>query len=101
MTNRDERVLQLGAPLVVRMHIPGRDRRHSQVVGELEQLCVPSRVAPLERTLQLDIERTLKRRREASGSGRVAVPDSVTCASREADEPLGMRADLLDRRRRR
>ena len=54
--DRDERVLERGAPLVVRVDVAGRDRRHAEVAGELLEPGEPAGVAALVRPLELDEE---------------------------------------------
>ena len=61
VADRDERILELGAALVVRMDVTGRDGRDAELLCQLDEPCVPLRVATLERPLQLDVERTAKR----------------------------------------
>ena len=101
MANRDERILQLGAALMVRVHVPRRDSRHSKMLGELLQLRVTTRVAALERPLQLDVERVTKRRRDAGSCGCIARRQPMPRTAGQAHEPFRMRGDVLDRRRRR
>ena len=60
LLDRNERVLQLCATRVVRMHVAGRNGWDTKRLGELGEHGVPPRVAALVRPLQLDVERTRK-----------------------------------------
>ena len=87
--NRDQRVLQHGAAAVVRVHVTRRDRLHPQVLRQVTEEHVPSRVAPLEWPLQLDVEAVAPERlRQAGGTVRVAQAEPVARAPGEADEAL-------------
>src|SRR5207249_7757286 len=54
--NRDERVLEGAAPLVVRVDVAGRDGGDAEVAAEIAEGGVAPRVAALVRTLKLDVE---------------------------------------------
>src|SRR5437773_2448388 len=56
MPDRDERVLQLGPPRVVRVDVAGGDGRDAERGREVAQMRVPAGIAALERSLQLDVE---------------------------------------------
>ena len=96
--DRDERVLQLGATLVVRVHVAGRDGRHAERLGELVQRVVAPRVAALVRTLQLDVERAGKRAREPRRRVRVDDAEPLPRAAGQRNEPLGMLGEDVDAR---
>ena len=54
--DRDERVLEQCAPRGVRVDVSRRDRLDTEVLGEVPERDVPSRVASLVRALKLDEE---------------------------------------------
>ena len=89
MADRDEDVLERGAPRMVRVDVAGDDGLDAGVLGEVAQERVPTRVAALERPLQLDVEALPPERlREPGGRVRVADAEPVAGAAGEADEAL-------------
>ena len=89
VTDRDEHVLERGAPRMVRVDVSGGDRLHAQRLGEVAQRGQTARVASLVRALQLDEEalgpeRPRQRRRAVRAPNRETVPR----APGEADEAL-------------
>jgi hypothetical protein len=94
--DRDQDVLELRPPRVVRVDVARRDRRHPQGRGEVPQGAVPGRVAPLVRALELDVEPVgAEGAREPGRRVGVADREPVACAAGEADEAV---AQLLDER---
>src|SRR5581483_2934705 len=72
--DRDERILQGGAALVVGVHVAGGDRGGAEVAGELAERGVAAGIAPLVRALELDEEPVPERGRDAGG--RIGVVDA-------------------------
>ena len=96
--DRNECVLQPRPRRTVRVHVAGRDGGHAEVLGELGEPRVPSRVATLVRALQLDGERAGEGAREPLGRFRVDHGKAVPGAAGECDEPFRVAFDDLDRR---
>ena len=96
--DRDERVLQLGAALVVRVHVAGGDGRHAERLCELVQRVVAPRIASLVGTLQLDVERAGKRAREPRRRVRVDDAEPLPRTAGQRNEPLGMLGEDVDAR---
>ena len=115
MADRDERVLQMRAARMMRVHVAGRDRVRAEVARKLPELRVPPRVAALVRPLQLDVERVAERTRSwpesadsrnhwpsvvASDAGRLSYPTSAA-RSRIAHERVSMKIGRASGPRRR
>ena len=96
--DRDERVLQLGATLVVRVHVAGGDGRHAERLCELVQRVVAPRIASLVGTLQLDVERAGKRAREPRCRVRIDDAEPLPRTTGQRNEPLGMLGEDVDAR---
>ncbi len=87
--NRDEDVLELGPPLVVRVRVAGHDRPYAEVLGEVAESSVSPLVPSLVRPLELD-EEALAPECACERRGAVRVPDreSAPRTAGEADEPF-------------
>ena len=71
------------------MDVPGCDGLDVEVLGEVAQLTVASRVTPLERPLELDVEAVAtKRLCEPGGRNRISQAESLARAAGETDEAL-------------
>ena len=89
MADRDEDVLERGAAGMVRVGVAGDDSLDAGVHGEIAQERVATRVAALERPLQLDVEALAPERARELGCGvRVADAEPVARAAGEADEAV-------------
>ena len=98
--DRDEHVLEKRAPRGVRVDVARRDRLDAEVLGQVAERDVPSRVAALVRPLQLDEEPLPPERGGEPGSAvRVSEREPVARAAGEADEPLVQLRDGLERDR--
>ena len=99
--DRDEDVLQQRASRMVRVDVAGRDRLDTEVLGEIAQEAESPRVAPLERTLELDVEALATECAcETCGRVRVEQAEAAARAAGEADEALVQLGDELERHRR-
>ena len=88
--DRDEHVLQERATRMVGVDVAGRDRLDPEVLGEVAQKADSTRVSPLERALELDVEvLAAEGLREPCRRVRVEQAETAPRASREADEPCG------------
>ena len=94
----DERVLEHGAAMAVRVHVAGRHRLDAERLRELAQRGVPASVAPLVRALELD-EEAVAAERGGEPGGRVGIADgeAVASAAGQADEALVALGELLQR----
>ena len=80
------------------MHVPRRDRLHAEVLGEVVEGRMASRVAPLEGTLQLDEEPLPPEcGGEPRSTGLIVERKPFARAAGEADEPLAQLRDGLER----
>ena len=88
--DRDERVLEGGAALVVGVDVAGRDRRRRRGHGRAPRSRgEPAGVAALVRPLELDVEAVApKRSGDLGGCVRVVRAEPVPGAAGEADEAL-------------
>ena len=92
--DRNERVLKQRAPRRVRVDVPGGDRVDAEMLGEVTQSGVPTDVAALVRSLQLDEEvLTTERACQPGSCIRMAHGKTGAGATGEADETFGV---LLD-----
>ena len=80
----------------MRVHVPGDDGRRTDVGGEVAQERVPTRVAALERPLQLDVEAVAEGSRELDCRVGVADAEPGARAAGEADEPLAAFGQKLE-----
>ena len=96
--DRDERVLEQRPPRGMGMDVPRRDRVDAEVLGEVVEGRMASRVAPLEGTLQLDEEPLPPEcGGEPRSTGRIVERKPFARAAGEADEPLAQLRDGLER----
>jgi hypothetical protein len=80
----------------VRVHVPGRDRPHSQSLGEALAGAIASLVATSVGALQLDPQPLGGERVEQPPCGGL-VFDAVFRAPRQTDQAFGVVEDLLKR----
>ncbi len=93
--DRDQRILESRPALVVRVDVPGCDRRHAEGCCEALEGRVSARVASLEWPLELDVERAGERAREIGCRLRIDAAEPLPRAAGEADEPFGVLGDEL------
>ncbi len=97
----DERVLEHGAAMAVRVHVAGGDGIDAERLGELAQRGVAARVAALVRALELDEEAVAAERGGEPGGGvGIADGEAVARAAGQADEAVVSLGELLQRQRR-
>ena len=101
MADGDERVLEHGAAMAVRVHVAGGHRFDAERLGELAQRGVAAGVAALVRALELD-EEALAAERGGEPGGGVGIADgkAVAGTAGQADEAVVPHRELFERQRR-
>ena len=101
MADGDERVLEHGAAMAVRVHVAGGDGLHAERLRQVAQRRVATSVAALVRALELDEEAVAAERGGEPGGGvRIADGQAVAGAARETDEPVVALRESRQRQRR-
>jgi hypothetical protein len=94
----DEGVLEGCAASVVGVDVAGGDGGDAEVAGELAQRGVAAGVSALVRSLELDVEAvTSEGDRDAGGGVRIVRCEPVPRAAGQADEPLGVLEQRVER----
>ena len=97
LADGDEGVLEAGARRRVRVGVAGRDARHAESPRQRLEAAVERPVVAMERALELDPERVGAEDPQQPAHRRFVV-HAVTGAAAEADEALGVRLEVVERR---
>ena len=87
LPDRDERILEPGAPRVMRMNVARGNSADTEIAGELAQPCIPPGIAAQVRPLELDEEALpSERAAEPCRAVRIAYCQPMARTPREADK---------------